>query len=277
MLLTGFFWILQKIEAESDLNRDSFIFYAHLGMIPVGLFAWFMRPSWIDFSIESTMYPLFLSLIYVFIFKLRLIALEYLDSSSYFINYRIISATFLIIFWQIIFWEIITISEYIWILLWFVIFYLLIEKKGTEKWRKHFWQGILYVVIWAILLSIIWLAQKWYTISGFNPGDFILFSGISWTISSLLFRSKKTKLKDVLILNKKHILLLLLVFSIFPFGCLFNIYAIKAWWDVAIVYKIVSYSLFIPIIYSIIIYKEEINIRKIFAFILTIISIALFM
>jgi hypothetical protein len=48
------------------------------------------------------------------------------------------------------------------------------------------------------------------------------------------------------------------------------------WWDLAIVYKIISYSLFIPIILSIIFYKEPITPKKLLAFGLTVLSILLF-
>ena len=47
--------------------------------------------------------------------------------------------------------------------------------------------------------------------------------------------------------------------------------------NVAIVYKIISYSLFIPIILSIIFYKEKVTPKKMIAFLLTILSIALFL
>jgi uncharacterized protein (DUF486 family) len=47
-------------------------------------------------------------------------------------------------------------------------------------------------------------------------------------------------------------------------------------WDIAIVYKIVSYSLFLPIIFSITYYKEPLTPKKIIAFILTVVSIWLF-
>ena len=41
-------------------------------------------------------------------------------------------------------------------------------------------------------------------------------------------------------------------------------------------YKMISYSLFVPVILSLIIYKEEISKKKIFAIFLTIVSVTLF-
>jgi uncharacterized membrane protein len=58
-------------------------------------------------------------------------------------------------------------------------------------------------------------------------------------------------------------------------SALFNTLAFQQW-DVAIVYKIISYSLFIPIILSVIFYKEKITVKKWVAFLLTIVSILLF-
>lgn len=145
----GLFWFLQKIEAESSLNRDTFIFYAHLGMLPLWIWlalSWW----WLDFSYGAISLPVVLSLVYVFIFKLRLFALKYIDSSTYFINYRIISSTALVIFWQILFWEIISFREYWGIFLGFVVFYLLFERKQQDEPIKDLWKGIVYVVIGAV-------------------------------------------------------------------------------------------------------------------------------
>ncbi|MCD5380450.1 hypothetical protein LR004_00850, partial [Candidatus Gracilibacteria bacterium] len=63
---------------------------------------------------------------------------------------------------------------------------------------------------------------------------------------------------------------------IFTSGIFLSLSAVASGGDLAIVYKILSYSLFIPIILSVIVYKEKIGIRQIIAFILTVISILLF-
>jgi uncharacterized membrane protein len=209
--------------------------------------------------------------------KFRLKSLEYLDSSSYFINYRIFSSILLLIFWQIFFWEIISVKEYIWTFLGFVIFYLLLEKKYKNESGDDIYKGFVYLGIGIIWVSFIWIIQKQFILLDLDFASYILFSWITWSFVTLWLKGDKNTLGEVIkVKNNKHILFLLLCWTIFPLWMFFNLNAVYQWWDVVIVYKIISYSLFIPIILSVIFYNEKITVKKLLAFILTIASIGLF-
>ena len=273
----GIYWFLQKIEAESNINRNSFILYSHLWMIIYPLI--YLLISWgkIDFNLQIFLYALLLNTIYVIIMKFRLKSLEYIDSSSYFINYRIFSSVLLLIFGQIFFWEIITLKEYIWIFLWFIIFYLLLEKKYKKECDAKLYKGFIYLAIGIIWVSLIWTIQKNFILLGLDFSSYIFFSWITWSIVTLLMSWKDKIMKDVIMIKKKKdYLFLFICATIFPLGMFCNLQAVDWGWDVAIVYKVISYSLFIPIILSVIFYKEKITAKKLLAFILTIASIWLF-
>ena len=79
---------------------------------------------------------------------------------------------------------------------------------------------------------------------------------------------KDKNFSDIIKLNILHALLFF-----FYIYFLFNTYYLA---DLGIAYKIQSYSIFIPIFLSIIIYDEKINTKKLVAFLLTILSLWFF-
>jgi hypothetical protein len=85
-LTIGVYGFLQKIESESKINRNSFILYSNVWMIIYPLL--YLLSTWgkIEFNMQIFLYALLINTIYVTVMKFRLKSLEYLDSSSYFIN-----------------------------------------------------------------------------------------------------------------------------------------------------------------------------------------------
>jgi len=276
-VVIGIYWFLQKVESESSVNRNSFVFYSHMWMVIFPLIYMFINWSKLVFDLQIILYALSISIIYVIILKFRLLSLNYLDSSSFFINYRIFSSILLIILGQLFFWENISINEYIGILLWFIIFYLLLEKKYNTESTNELYKGFIYLAVWVVWVSVIWIIQKNFVLLDLDFASYIFFAWLIGSIVTLLMKWKTDTLKDVLkVSNKKDIYFLLLCSIIHPLWIYCNMNAVYYGWDVAIVYKIVSYSLFIPIILSVIFYKEKITMKKLLAFILTIGSIGLF-
>lgn len=273
--LFGFF---QKVESESkSVNTNGFIIYAHVSMILLPLVMFLTWFSQITVNLELIFYAIVMNFMYIIILKTRLKSLKFLSSSTYFINYRIFSSILLLIFGQILFWEIIFPREYLGIFLWFVIFYFLLEKKTKKESDQDLKKWYLFLAAGVGLLSVIWLAQKQFTLWDFDIVSYIFYSWFAGIFSTFMMRKKEETLKEILkIKRKKDILFLVWTAIVFPMWLYCNLQALMAGWDVAVVYKIISYSLFIPIILSVIFYKEKITLNKIFAFILTIASIWLF-
>jgi drug/metabolite transporter (DMT)-like permease len=206
----------------------------------------------------------------------RLEGLKYLSTSTYFINYRLLSSIWLVFIWIFFFQENISIKEFLWILLGFFIFYLLFEKKTENEKKVDFKKGILYLLFWIILATVSQVLSKYFVINNEDILSLYVYEGIFWTLLTL-FISRKEKLKDIIYVpDKRFFSFLILSWGVFTVWWIYNLLAFQKGGDIAIVYKIISYSIFIPIVLSAIFYKEKITLRKIIAFILTILSIALF-
>lgn len=276
MLVMGIFGILQKIEAESKMNRSWFIAYSNIGMIifPViiGLynnihFEFDMILFWIAFITQGA---------YIVVLKLRLRCLDYMTSSTYFINYRIMTSILLVLVGQILFLDNILLNEYLGIFLGFIVFILLIEKKDKDESLKNLKRGYIYLCLSIIIASIIWVISRYIAAQDYPIELYALYGWISGTIVTLLSKWKDT-LRDVMHIKWwKQAAFLALAWLVFWTWVILHVWALRQGWDLAIVYKILSYSLFFPIIFSILYYKEPLTPRKILAFILTVVSIWLF-
>ena len=213
---------------------------------------------------------------YFFILKTRFISLKYLGSSTYFINYRIFSLILLLIFGIVFFSEKITINDYFGIFIGFLVFYLLLEKKEKEESLKNLKRGIVFLFLGVILISGLQGLSKYASINFYNILLIIFYEGIFGFF--ILFFSKRKNLKKTIknFPNKKYTLFLLISGIMNILSIYFNFLAYVEG-NLAVVYKIISYSIFITIFLSMIFYKEKINLRKIIAFILTIVSIWFFL
>lgn len=273
----GIFWFCQKIEAESSLNHNTFLIYIYLGYL---LYPIAVHLLWIEkiyFDVQAMVYAFLVAALYITILRCRLKSLCYLTSSTYFINYRIFSSIFLIISGQLFFGEFISVREYMWVLLGFLIFFLLIEKKQQQETKQDMYKGYVYLWISAVLITLLWVIQKNFILHNASSISYIFYGWFFGILLLLLTKHKTETVKSIFyITNKRHILFLIFASIVFTLWIILNLLALRHGWDVAIVYKIISYSLFVPIIGSIIFYKETVTFKKIIAFILTIASIGLF-
>lgn len=218
--------------------------------IPAGIFD-FMIPMWI------------------------LAALKYADSSLSFVSIRLITSFTLLAIWAWYFWD--NLNAYnlfgfglgvgaIFLLSWFQFW------KKYEIHKKWF--------LW-IIIAIIWITLgnsyfKYFVDNIDIPSFMFLKFTITWGLVFLYLTLRKrwwnynmNTLKSILPYALVTTVLFLLQFGyVFP-----KIYSL---WPLSISYKILSYSLAVPIILSIIFNKEELTRKKIIAFSLTVISLLFF-
>lgn len=273
----GFYGFAQKIKAEiPDQSDNGFILYSYLLMWLSAFTGPIFFGSSLDIrNVDTMLYALAITFFYIIIVKTRLVSLRYLSSSTYFINYRIASSLWLLIVWIIFFSESISLKEIIWIGIWFVVFYLLIEKKSQSESLWDIKKWFLFLLIGSLAVTWVQWVAKNFALSDLDIFTLVLWQWIFGVIFVLLLKWKETLWQVWEIKGIKHLWFLLFSWIIFWAATIFNNYAL-IWWDLAIVYKVISYSLFIPIILSIIIYKEQVTTKKIVAFVLTILSIFLF-
>ena len=273
-LSVGLYGFSTKVQAESKYDDFYFYFFMYFTFLMFLPYLIYKKVNFFDLEIIS--FSIVFVLLYFFILKTRFVSLKYLGSSTYFINYRIFSSILLLISGIIFFSEKITINDYFGIFIGFVVFYLLLEKKDKKGSFKDLKKGIVFLFCGIVLISINQSFAKYVSINFYNVFLLMFYEGIFGLL--LLFVLKRKKLKKLLkkIPDKKHILILFFGGIIHAISLYYNILAYNEG-NLAVVYKIISYSIFITIFLSMIFYKEKINLRKVIAFILTIISIWFFL
>lgn len=275
---SGVFWFLQKVEVESKtIHRDGFLLYAYASMVLISAVIMVFSWDYLELNLSVILPAFLLNFLYVIILKARLKSLSYITTSSYYINYRIFTSSILLFLGQIIFSEQINLQEYIGIFLGFIIFYLLLEKSSDNKkaWNVKKWY--MYLAICTFLAVVSWVFQKFLVLHDLHILSYIFYSGLSGLIFTMLLRDRSKNTIELLkIKNMNDVWIYLVLISVFTTGVYWTLKALSLGWDVSIVYKVFSYSLFVTIILSMIFYKESITWKKILAFALTIISVWLF-
>ena len=271
----GIFSFTTKIVSENNYDKDLSLFYL-MGFSVCFAVLSFVLFSKVLFSFDSFFIALIPGMLYPLNLKLRMTSLKFISSSTYFINYRIFSSTILFISGIYFFSEIVSIFQWIGMLLGFYIFYLLLEKKSNTENKKDFRTGVLYMLYGVVLIVFVNSAIKYIAVSGFDIYSFLVNYMIISLITSFLFSPKKIiKSHNLKNINTRFILFSINQAFFFIGSIIFVVLGFELG-NLGAVYKIMSYSLFIPIILSIIFYKEKVTLRKSFAFVLTIISIYLF-
>ena len=276
-LWVGLYWFAQKIKAENPKQSDTgFIFYTYLIFLVTGLtWVYLTWESWVLYDYTAMTYSFWIMFLYTIVVKTRLLSLRYLSSSTYFINYRIFSSIWLLLLGMFVFSETISFKEILWVLVGFIVFYLLIEKKDNTESKKDLQRGFIFMFIWSICIAGLQSINKDFALSWLNIYFLVLYSGFFGIIFAILLKGKEKIYQIVEIQSWRQGVFLITSWIIFSIATVTNNLAF-IWWDLAIVYKIISYSLFIPIILSIIFYKEQVSSKKLIAFALTVLSIFLF-
>jgi len=273
-LLSGIFaWFYSfssKISAEK--NHSSFLVttYSMLSCATISLIVYLLT-----YSTETNFMLLFLvsvinGLFYFIAIILRIESLKNITSIMYFPIYKMLWPVLILIIWILFFSEKLTYFELFWIFLWITVPLLLIWKDDKKK-QNNLTKGLILLVIstlFAVLSSASW---KIIMINNMNIYLFMFLTSITWTITSYyLYRRNHKNIDREFWINKlKRTWILsgvILFFSIYFFTS-------STIWNLWVVYTINSFSILIPIILSIIIYKEHFDFKKSIAIVLTLLSL----
>ena len=203
----------------------------------------------------------------------RVKSLDNMDTTLVFPLYKTFSPILITIISLFIFGESLNLKETLWIIVWIIVPLLLITKTENNIQKNlKLW------IIFVIATSIFWAISNWFSKAIYNfeinVDLFVLFSLIAWTFISI-FSYKVFDKKEKKIYSKKWIYKFWLLLWFFQFMSFYTfILAVK--WNLAIAYTINSFSILIPIILSVIFYKEEMTFKKAFVIFLSVISMLLF-
>lgn len=274
-----FSWLssfVQKMAVEYKTDAFFLILAQAIWMMFISgvyfLFWWedFLLP-WVD-TLWIFFLIILLSCSQFFIIRVRAQALKYLSSSEYFISFRVLIVILLTWAWLALFDETLSSEQVIWLTIGFLGIGLLFEEDKRLQHSRN-WLLALYLLWLSVILgAVVQISAKYLTLSTGDTVSIIFYQGVSLLVLACIFYWKKiflfresVKAKDVWVWSLFGVTIYIAAIT--------NFLAFYYDWPVGIVAKILGYSIFIPIILSMVFYGEKMSYKKGIAFILTIISI----
>lgn len=273
-----FLWLAdfsKKVMLKNGGDKDVFLFTSFVLYILV-LFTNFL----FHYDINAINYAMMKPALIIGFFDIvtpiwMLAALKYLDTSFAFISTRLTSSFLILFVWVYIMWDYLSIFNLVWFLLWGIALFLLSWFSFKEKHNINLkW-------ILGVFLALIWMISAHsyfkYIVNDVDIDIFVFFKflfSFLFLIAYMLFRKKFKNFNKIEV--RKIIYYSVISCFLFITYFLYILPQMYILGTLSLSYKILSYSLFIPVILSLIIYKEELNKKKIFAIVLTIISVSLF-
>ena len=198
-------------------------------------------------------------------------ALLYLPTSTYFISVRLMSSIVLLFIGIIFFSDTISVLEWAGFIVGIGAMILLFERENNNN--VNYRKGVVWLLLGVVTLIGTHLIAKIFSVGSVETPMILLAMSSSSFLVALIFgisTLKKFK-KDFFPIFKINFIQAVLFF--YYFIVLLKVYDSG---DLGISYKIQSYSPFIPIILSAIVYKEKISIKKKIALVLVAISLWFF-
>lgn len=231
-----------------------------------------------DVNLYTFSFVFFLAFInlvfYLFSIFSRVESLKNIDTVIFFPIYKTIWPIFLTLVSIYYFWEHLTNKESIWIIIWIIVPLMLITK-AENKIQKNLFLWLILMFVTAIFTAISAIASKELMVRELSFSLYLLIYSIMGLIFSYMFRNvwKKDKIKKII--PEKNIFWICILWGFLHFFA-FYFYTKALEWNLAVVTTVNSFSILIPIILSIVFYKEHFNFKKWFVIFLSIVSLLLF-
>ena len=206
----------------------------------------------------------------------RVQALKSIDTIIFFPVYKTFFPVIITAISFFIFKESLYLKDFLWILLWVLVPLLLITKE-ENRIQKNLKMWLLFILLTSVLSSISTLFPKIVNINEYDIDLFIFLVLLSWILVSFasykFFYKKNMQTKKIY--SKEWLYSFWILLWVLQFLFFYTIiHALK--WNLAIVMTINSFSILIPIILSVIIYKEKMTYKKALVIALSILSVILF-
>ncbi len=266
----GLVWFINKVIVEKGYNQAMSTVYLYISHIGLCLGLFFIEWNY-HISLNIALFWILWWVIDYAYLRTRFKSLEWVSTSLFFISSRLFSSIALLILWIIVFWDKISWNEYIGFFIGFIVFWLLFEKERikNDKYKR----GLVFLWLGIILLIFIHFGIKY--IESILDNLFVLIFFNVVTVLCITLMRDREKL-DFNLKDKKKIIQMNILQSVFFFFYLYFLFSTYALADLGIAYKIQWYSVFVPIILSIFVYKEKVSIKQGIAFALTIVSLWFF-
>jgi drug/metabolite transporter (DMT)-like permease len=269
-VIAGLSSFMMKISAEKNHNSPLIIMYT---MFSASFFSFLLYLiAWV--TIKWLWLLLILSIVMWITYSItsmtRIESLKNIGSFLYFPIYKSLMSVIVFLVWYYLFSERLYTIEALWIVLWISVPLILINKENNKR-EKNFVKWLILCLISAITTVIAIFMWKLVIINELDVYLYVSIATFSWAILSLIIYNRKIKSE---LHSKSNIKLIWLVNWIF-ITAWFILFSKSLVWNTIISVTINSFSIMIPIVLSVLIYKEKLDFKKSIAIILTIISIIL--
>lgn len=198
--------------------------------------------------------------------------LKFVETSLFLPIHKIIQIFLSFLVWMFLFQEYLDLTWLIAIWIWILVV-LLLTSKENKKIQIDYKKWIFFLLLSNLMIIMSSSINKYITSLWFDIVNYMFLSWIFWSLYMLISKKNIYKIEKKCSI-KKEIKLGLLKWFLSFFWFLFFLSALKQG-PFVLVQMINTSSIFIPIILSVIIYKEEVNFKKVLAFIFFIFAVYL--
>ncbi len=272
IFFAGIYSFLIKVAAMKNYNPSMVTGYGYLaGAVFAGIFLFL---EWLQISdIKAIMVFAFINVLFYFFSTLtRIESMKNIDSVLFFPIFKTVSPILVTLAGIFLFHETLTTKEIIWIILWIIVPLLLIWAHENKR-QINLKKGIIFLMISSALVLVSTVMIKQVNLLELNIPLFVFFTMIFGYFVSII--SNKTLSKKNKNYETKNIFWFGLFMWIFHYAS-FYCFTRSLEGNLAVAFTINSFAILIPIILSIIFYKDHFNLKKAFVILLSIISIILF-
>lgn len=268
-----------KVTAERSYNPSLFSIYSYISFSFFSLIYYFLYSFINWFHIDNLYYLIILAFSNTLFFfgsiLSRIDALKNIHTVIFYPIYKVFWPIMVTMLSYYFFKETLEFREIIWIVIGIIVPILLITRSEW-KIQKNLKKWISLVFLTAVLSTIATWFSKEAISSWYTPMILILFVSFWGIIFSFFsYRFSFNSKKKANSYNTKWIYKFGFITWLLHFLSTYTFFsAIK--WNLAIVFTINSFSILVPIILSIIFYKEHFNLKKAIVIVLSIVSILLF-
>lgn len=274
IFMGGIYSFQVKVAAHKNYNPSMVTGYGYLsGSVLSGMYFIYQGLSVINFWIIFGL--ALVNTIFYFLSTLtRMESMKNIDSVIFFPIFKTVWPILATLVWLFMFHETLTRVEILWIFLWIVVPLMLITVHENTR-QKNLKKGILLLVLTALLTIVSLISLKQIHILHLDVSLFLFLSmtqGYFISVFSHHMLKKKHKYKKYNTKNMVKFGVCMGLFQYISFYCFTQALS----WNLAIVFTINSFAILIPIILSVIFYKEHFNMKKAFVIALSVVSILLF-
>ena len=277
ILLSGLFSFGQKVSSVRGYSGQKITTTILLGQLMTAFIFWGMGGfSFLDFH-KIAIFSALTGVLYSTVNISRIISLKYIDSSIYFPIYKAVGPTIVVAAGVFFFKDVLQILDWVGIVMGITVPLLLISSSERHR-QTNLFKGMSYLMVGVLMAAFTAFISKYVATTGADIFLFILIQSVAGIFWLLITGEYYKKIKGENVIDVSIIDMLKLGLPIGVINAIAAFCVLKAYetGPISIVYTINSFYILVPIILSIIIYKEHINLRKGVAIFLSLAAITFF-